>query len=135
MRGIDDLMTKAKLILRKYKSEDAEVVQLADPFELSLMRLIFSYHPSKTLDDKLSIFIGSFERQPTFFLMREARKPEAEDAISVKKCLKEMAVAVNLKQRETSETRYSESSLKRIGLLMAKLIDLYPACASTIILN
>jgi hypothetical protein len=135
MRGIDDLMTKAKLILRKYKSEAAEAVQLTDPFELSLMRLILSFHPSKHLDDTLNIFIASFERQPTFFLMQEARKPEAEDAISVKKCLKEMAVAVNIKQRETSETRYHSSSLKRIGLLLAKLIELYPACASSLILH
>lgn len=113
MRGIDDLMTKAKLILRKHKSE-AEAVQLTDPYEQSLMRLILSFHPTKTLD-KLSIFVGTFEGQPTFFLMSEPRKPEAEDAISVKKCLKEMAVAVNLKLRETSETRYQGSSLKRIG--------------------
>jgi|LauGreDrversion4_2_1035121.scaffolds.fasta_scaffold66859_1 hypothetical protein len=114
MKGLDDLLTKTKLIIKKNSSRSEEdFVQVTDYFEQALMRVIFSFHPTKAPENMLGkeylIFVGTCLGHQTFFVMRESdigRKPEEDDAISVKKCLMEMAAAVSLKQRETSETRY-----------------------------
>ncbi len=60
-------------------------------------------------------------------------KPIDEDAISVRKCVKELPNAYALTIKERSDIRYKSSPLRNIAKLFAKLAEFYPTIAAPLI--
>ena len=79
IRNLDDLLNKAKIILKKScskasqkETENQEPTQIVDRFDQTLMRILFSFHPSRALTtsgEEYSIFVGICVGHQTFFVM------------------------------------------------------------------
>jgi hypothetical protein len=81
--------------------------------------------------------VGQCYGFPTFFVrglsLAEEALPDEDDAISIKKCITSIMDAYNMKLKLNSEKRYESSSLKKIGIFLPKVMNLYPFAQTSII--
>jgi len=78
--------------------------------------------------------------QSTYYIVNSDQitlglKPVDNDAISVKKSIVQIAQEMTRQHRDSIEEKYNESSLKSIGMLLAKMMELYPTCATPLIMQ
>lgn len=115
--------------------------RITDPVELLFLKVIFSFHPSRVLpeDPDYPILIGACYEKQTFFVqgltLAEGARPDEDDAISIKKCIISIMEAHSLKIKDHAESRYTHSSLKKIGVFLPKVMGLYPFSQAGIIQN
>lgn len=117
---------------------EGQFTKVSEDNEKALLKAVFSFHPTRELPKDCEIFVGMCLGHLTFFTMSSdmvllGSKPIEEDAISVRKCVKELANAYALAIKERSDLKYNNSPLKRIAQLFAKLTEVYPTIAAPLI--
>ena len=137
----DDVLTKAKSILRRYSDQNSLINRITDPLEQIFLRVLFSFHPTRVLPDNpdYPILVGTCYQHPTFFvqglILTEEAIPDEDDAISIKKCINGLMEANTMKIKDCSEKKYEVSALKKISVFLQKVMSLYPFSQAGIIQN
>lgn len=139
LKSADDILTRARSILRRYSDQNSLISKISDPSEQTFLKVVFSFHPTRVLPENpdYPILIGACYQHPTFFVqgltLTEEAVPDEDDAISLKKCINGIMESFNNLVKQSSEKRYEVSPFKKIGIFLPKIMSLYPFSQACII--
>ncbi|CDW86819.1 UNKNOWN [Stylonychia lemnae] len=142
LKTSEDILARAKQILRAYSDQNQDsIIQVQDKQDLIFLKVLFSFHQTRELptNPRYPILIGKCFGYPTFFVQSQNQPadtlPKEDDAISIKKCLNSIVQASIMSLKTFSEKKYAQSSLKKLGLFLSKIMKLYPFAHQFIIQN
>lgn len=103
IKSLEDIQSRAKIIIKKNSAHSKgidQVNQLTNMQEEMFMRTVFLFHPTRAADlndmEENKIVVGNYEGHSTCFIQSSDQiklgfKPTQDEAISVKKCIIEIA--------------------------------------------
>lgn len=115
IKSVEDITSKAKSILRRQSMRGGGVI--AEAKDEKFMRILFGYHPTRTVNELNKITVGMCQGQPTFFVSDNDNSEQIteKDAISIKKCAIEISTAFSASLKDYAEKKYNMTPLKRVA--------------------